>query len=72
GVCRGGLGGGLGGPLVGTRPVWELTPTLKMYLNNQSYYIEKAFHYWKNVINIPCSVNLSTEDMDYVVQILKG
>ncbi|PXV93292.1 perosamine synthetase [Lachnotalea glycerini] len=55
-----------------TRPIWKLNHTQKMYLNNQSYYIEKAFHYWKNVINIPCSVNLSTEDMDYVVQILKG
>ncbi|RDY31891.1 LegC family aminotransferase [Lachnotalea glycerini] len=55
-----------------TRPIWKLNHTQKMYLNNQNYYIEKAFHYWKNVINIPCSVNLSTEDMDYVVQILKG
>ena len=55
-----------------TRPIWKLNHTQKMYLNNQSYYIEKAFYYWKSVINIPCSVNLSTQDMDYVVWILKG
>jgi perosamine synthetase len=55
-----------------TRPIWRLIHTQKMYVNNQSYHIEKAFYYWKKIINVPCSANLSTEEIDYIIQILKS
>lgn len=52
------------------RPIWKLNHTQKMYQKNQVYYIEKALYYWDNVINIPCSVTLSTKEMDYIIQVI--
>ena len=51
-----------------TRPIWGLIHEQKPYLKCQTYIIEKAKYYWSIVVNIPCSTNLITEDIDYVVQ----
>ena len=51
-----------------TRPIWGLIHEQKPYLKCQTYMIEKAKYYWSIVVNIPCSTNLITEDIDYVVQ----
>lgn len=51
-----------------TRPLWSLIHKQKPYLNNQSYKIEKAEFYEKNLINIPCSSNLSEEEVGVVVE----
>ncbi|SHL49935.1 aminotransferase, LLPSF_NHT_00031 family [Anaerocolumna jejuensis DSM 15929] len=53
------------------RPVWGLIHTQGPYLDSQNYYIEKAEHYLKHIVNIPCSSNLSEEDLLYVVECLK-
>ncbi|WP_213975745.1 LegC family aminotransferase [Tepidanaerobacter acetatoxydans] len=50
-----------------TRPLWSLIHKQKPYLNNQSYKIEKAEFYEKNLINLPCSSNLSKEEVGVVV-----
>lgn len=55
-----------------TRPVWGLIHQQKPYLYNQIYEIEKADYYWKTIINIPCSSNLSPDDVLYVVERLKS
>lgn len=54
-----------------TRPLWSLIHKQKPYLNNQSYKIEKAEFYEKNLINLPCSSNLSKEEVGVVMEKLK-
>lgn len=49
-----------------TRPVWHLNHLQKPYQNCQYYKIEKAVQLLHNTLNIPCSVNL-TEDQIYKV-----
>lgn len=50
-----------------TRPVWYLNHLQKPYQGNQSYKIERALWYWKNVFNIPCSSNLTGDAIRRVV-----
>lgn len=57
---------------VQARPIWGLISDQKPYLDNQSYQIEKASHYWKHVVNIPCSSNLTKEEVLTVIKILKN
>lgn len=54
-----------------TRPLWRLIHKQKPYLNNQTYRIEKAYYYEENLINIPCSSNLSEEDVGVVLKKLE-
>lgn len=49
-----------------TRPIWKLIHTLKPYENSQTYRIEKALYYYEHVLNLPCSTNLSIEDVSNV------
>jgi len=51
-----------------TRPLWGLIHKQKPYSQCQTYEIEKAYYYEKNLLNIPCSSNLSGEDVEYVVE----
>lgn len=55
-----------------TRPIWGLINEQKPYLDSQSYEIDKAKDYLKHVVNIPCSSNLSVEDVFNVIDCLKG
>lgn len=41
------------------------------YLDSQAYEIDKAKDYLNHVINIPCSSNLSIEDITMVIDCLK-
>lgn len=54
-----------------TRPIWGLIHEQKCYLSNQSYKIEKANYYYDRILNIPCSSNLTDEDVEIVIQKLK-
>jgi aminotransferase in exopolysaccharide biosynthesis len=54
-----------------TRPVWDLICKQKPYLSNQKYQIQKAPEYLKQIINIPCSSNLTKKEIDYVIECLK-
>lgn len=51
-----------------TRPLWGLIHNQKPYLENQVYKIEKSKFYEKNLINIPCSSNLSEEEVEVVLE----
>lgn len=46
---------------IDSRPIWMLIHTLKPYQDARAYRIEKAVYYRDNVLNLPCSTNL-TED----------
>lgn len=48
------------------RPVWRLIHTLPMYNKCQSYHIDKAVDAYESCINIPCSVSLKEEEIEYV------
>lgn len=52
------------------RPIWGLLHEQAPYGNSEAYRIEKAKEYWQHVINIPCSTNLTTEEIDTVAQYL--
>jgi len=54
-----------------TRPIWKLIHTQKCYEKFQSYNIKKAFEFWKKIVNIPCSTNLSTFCLKKVIKVLK-
>jgi perosamine synthetase len=54
-----------------TRPLWGLIHKQKPYLTNQRYRIENSLFYEENLINIPCSSNLNSEDVEIVIEHLK-
>lgn len=53
------------------RPIWGLISDQKPYKDSQTYKIDKAKQYLDKVVNIPCSSNLSREDVSYVIECLK-
>ncbi len=50
------------------RPVWKLTHTQVPYQSEQNYEIERAYDYERNVLNIPCSVSLTSEEIEIVCE----
>lgn len=56
---------------IDSRPIWQLMHKLKPYADCRTYKIEKAEYFHENVLNIPCSTNLSEDDARYVAGILK-
>lgn len=56
----------LGARGIQARPIWILNHLQKPYADCQAYRIEKAAHYWERVLNVPCSTNLSSNDVDRV------
>ncbi|MHB1688176.1 MAG: LegC family aminotransferase [Ignavibacteriaceae bacterium] len=55
-----------------SRPVWYLNHLQKMYKNNQNYRIEKAYELYDITLNIPCSVNLTNEQLKFVIKKLEN
>lgn len=54
-----------------SRPIWGLISEQKPYEGSEKYEIEKALYYWNRVVNIPCSTNLTEEDLEYVCDCIK-
>jgi perosamine synthetase len=55
-----------------SRPIWGLINAQKPYLHYQAYRIEKAKYYLDHIVNIPCSSNLTEEDILYVMECLRN
>jgi dTDP-4-amino-4,6-dideoxygalactose transaminase len=53
------------------RPLWYLNHLQKPYRNCQTYKIEKAYCMYDKTIILPCSVSLTSEDIDFVIEKLK-
>lgn len=53
------------------RPIWKLNHTQKPYLQNQAYRIEKAPRFFDSTLNLPCSVGLTDEELERVVDVLR-
>lgn len=54
-----------------TRSIWGLIHEQKPYQGFYSYQIEKAVWYKERVLNLPCSTNLTEEEVRIVAQTLK-
>lgn len=48
---------------VQTRPIWGLIHEQKPYRGDMAYRIEKAQEYSRRVINLPCSTNITEDDI---------
>jgi perosamine synthetase len=54
------------------RPIWGLINDQNPYVNNEHYKIEKSRQYIQCILNIPCSTNLTKEDVLTVAKVLKS
>lgn len=54
-----------------TRPIWGLIHQQKPYKDSVKYNIEKAEYYSKRVINIPCSTQITEDQIHFVADKLK-
>jgi len=54
-----------------SRPLWGLMHDQKPLKQYEAYKIEKARHYVDNLLNIPCSTNLTSEQVNQVIGKLK-
>ena len=62
----------LGENKVQARPAWKLIHTLPMYKQCRAYDISKVAEYYEKIVNIPCSSNLGSEDVERVAALIKG
>ena len=58
----------LNGENIQSRPIWGLIHQQKPYLNNEAYEMEKSLYYIDRILNIPCSTNLTEEEVDVVLE----
>lgn len=57
---------------VQTRAIWGLIHEQMPYQDTIAYKVEKASYYSNCILNIPCSTQITEEDIIYVVQQIKG
>ncbi len=55
-----------------TRPIWGLIHEQLPYKNCIAYQIEQALFYKKRILNIPCSTNITEEEIAYVSENIKN
>lgn len=55
-----------------SRPIWGLIHEQLPYEGCYTYMIEKAIDYRKHVVNLPCSTNLTSDDVDRVIATIEG
>lgn len=48
------------------RPVWKLMHTLPMYKGHQAYEIQNAIQIYETSLNLPCSVGLNKNQIEFV------
>ncbi|MGL5050414.1 LegC family aminotransferase [Cetobacterium sp.] len=56
---------------VATRPIWGLIHEQKPYRYHEAHSIETAKFYHDRILNIPCSSNLTSEEVEIVIKLLK-
>jgi len=53
---------------VQSRPIWQLNHVQKPYKSSQNYKIEKAFVLLEKTLNIPCSVSMSSDQIEFILR----
>lgn len=61
----------LGDNGIQTRPIWGLISDQKPYAESQTYKLELSRYYIEHILNIPCSSNLTRDDVITVIELLK-
>ena len=56
---------------VQTRAIWGLIHEQRPYENEETYRLEKAPHYFSRILNIPCSTQLTDDDIVYTGTCIK-
>lgn len=56
---------------VQTRAIWGLINEQLPYQNEATYELEKAPYYAERILNIPCSTQITDEEIEYVVEQIK-
>lgn len=51
-----------------SRPIWHLISDLPPYRSCQAYQIERSNYYWEHIVNLPCSTNLTKDDVAAVAE----
>ena len=62
---------GLSARHIQARPVWGIISDQKPYAGSIEYEVEKARLYRERIVNVPCSTNLSLEDVERVMEAVK-
>ncbi|NEX02228.1 aminotransferase, LLPSF_NHT_00031 family [Pseudobutyrivibrio sp. NOR37] len=55
-----------------SRPIWGLISDQLPYEGARTYDLVKAPWYWKRVVNVPCSTNLTSEGVDRVINVIRS
>lgn len=61
---------GLGEKNIQSRPVWKLNHTQKPFEHFRHMECSRAENYYERIVNIPCSTNLTEEQIDRVCDVL--
>ena len=61
----------LQGKGIETRAIWGLINEQRPYLEEDCYCLEKAPYYANRILNLPCSTNITREEISYVVKSVK-
>ena len=54
-----------------TRAIWGLINEQKPYLSEKTYKLEKAPYYAERILNLPCSTQLKTQEIEFVCNSVK-
>ena len=55
-----------------TRPLWYPNHLQKPYRQCQTFRVEETTAYWHKALNLPCSVDLSVEQRQSVIDVLRN
>lgn len=55
-----------------SRPIWGLINEQKPYQSARAYQVKNAYVYCQHVVNIPCSTNLTRENVNRVMDVMEA
>lgn len=56
---------------VQTRPIWGLIHEQRPYRESQTYKIVEAPNYVRHIVNLPCSSNLTFDDIAFIIDLIR-
>ena len=54
------------------RPLWKPIHTLRMYKDCQAFRVESALNIYDTALNLPCSIGIKKEEIDFTVEKIKS
>jgi perosamine synthetase len=72
GMSSGGLIGHLSKNGIQSRPIWGLIGEQKPYKECQSYDVNRAPYFRERIVNLPCSTNLKSEEVEFICNVIKN